>query len=117
MQDRAHVSVGPIDLHYQDAERVIGCYLLDTPDGPALFDCGPTSCLDRLRAGVRERGLQRISGVSHRSDAWMPGVSGIREHWQQARTDYRMRGLRRYWEQRRASQASQANPWVSQLMN
>jgi glyoxylase-like metal-dependent hydrolase (beta-lactamase superfamily II) len=64
VQDRAHVSVGPIDLHYQDAERVIGCYLLETPDGPALFDCGPTSCLERLRAGVRERGLE-LGGVRH----------------------------------------------------
>ena len=64
MQDRAHVSVGPIDLHYQGAERVIGCYLLETPDGPALFDCGPTSCLERLRAGLRERGIE-LTDVRH----------------------------------------------------
>ena len=64
MQDRAHVTVGPIDLHYQGAERVIGCYLLETPDGPALFDCGPTSCLERLRAGLVERGLE-LANVRH----------------------------------------------------
>ena len=64
MQDRAHVTVGPIDLHYQGAERVIGCYLLETLDGPALFDCGPTSCLERLRAGLRERGLE-LTDVRH----------------------------------------------------
>lgn len=64
MQDRAYVSVGPIDLHYQGAERVIGCYLIDTQHGPALFDCGPASCLERLRAGVRERGLD-LGDVRH----------------------------------------------------
>jgi glyoxylase-like metal-dependent hydrolase (beta-lactamase superfamily II) len=64
VQDRAHVTVGPIDLHYQGAERVVGCYLLETPDGAALFDCGPTSCLERLRAGLRERGLE-LADVRH----------------------------------------------------
>jgi glyoxylase-like metal-dependent hydrolase (beta-lactamase superfamily II) len=58
VQDRAHVSVSPIDLHYQGAERVIGCYLIDTADGPALFDCGPTSTIDRLRAGLSERDVE-----------------------------------------------------------
>jgi glyoxylase-like metal-dependent hydrolase (beta-lactamase superfamily II) len=48
----------PIDLLHQGAERVIGSYLLDTPEGPALFDCGPSSCLDRLKDGLRERGLE-----------------------------------------------------------
>jgi glyoxylase-like metal-dependent hydrolase (beta-lactamase superfamily II) len=52
------VRPGPIDLLHQGAERVIGSYLLDTTDGPALFDCGPSSCLDRLKNGLRERGLE-----------------------------------------------------------
>jgi glyoxylase-like metal-dependent hydrolase (beta-lactamase superfamily II) len=56
--------VGPIDLHYQGAERVIGCYLIETAEGAALFDCGPTSCLERLRAGVRERGVE-LADVRH----------------------------------------------------
>ena len=47
----------PIDLLHQGAERVIGSYLLDTPEGPALFDCGPSSCLDSLKEGLSERGL------------------------------------------------------------
>ena len=47
----------PIDLHHQGAERVIGSYLLDTAEGPALFDCGPSSCLDRLKQGLDERGV------------------------------------------------------------
>jgi glyoxylase-like metal-dependent hydrolase (beta-lactamase superfamily II) len=49
-------ALDPIDLHHQ-AERVVGVYLLETPDGPALFDCGPTTCREALLAGLRERGL------------------------------------------------------------
>ena len=51
------MSVGPIDLHHQGAERVIGAYLLETDEGPALFDCGPTSCVQALKSGLRERDL------------------------------------------------------------
>jgi glyoxylase-like metal-dependent hydrolase (beta-lactamase superfamily II) len=52
------VGPDPIDLHHQSAERVIGSYLLDIEEGPALFDCGPSSCVDRLEAGLRARGLE-----------------------------------------------------------
>jgi glyoxylase-like metal-dependent hydrolase (beta-lactamase superfamily II) len=45
-----------IDLHHQ-TERVVGCYLLDTDDGPALHDCGPTTCLPALKAALGDRGL------------------------------------------------------------
>ena len=48
----------PLDLHHQGAERVIGSYVLETKDGPALFDCGPSSCRDALVAGLRARGLE-----------------------------------------------------------
>jgi glyoxylase-like metal-dependent hydrolase (beta-lactamase superfamily II) len=48
----------PLDLHHQSAERVIGVYLLETDDGPALFDCGPTTCIERLEEAVRERGIE-----------------------------------------------------------
>jgi glyoxylase-like metal-dependent hydrolase (beta-lactamase superfamily II) len=47
----------PFDLLHLGHERVIGCYLLDTEDGPALFDCGPASCVDTLKARLGERGL------------------------------------------------------------
>jgi glyoxylase-like metal-dependent hydrolase (beta-lactamase superfamily II) len=52
------LSAGPIDLRHQGADRVIGSYVVETEDGPALFDCGPTSCLDTLEAGLQERGLE-----------------------------------------------------------
>jgi glyoxylase-like metal-dependent hydrolase (beta-lactamase superfamily II) len=48
---------GPLDLRHQGAERVIGAYLVDTADGPALVDCGPTSCVPELGARLAERGL------------------------------------------------------------
>jgi glyoxylase-like metal-dependent hydrolase (beta-lactamase superfamily II) len=48
----------PIDLHHRGVERVIGCYLLETTEGPALFDCGPTTGIPRLKEGLAERGLE-----------------------------------------------------------
>ncbi|MBA2476809.1 MAG: MBL fold metallo-hydrolase [Actinobacteria bacterium] len=48
--------VAPLDLLH-GAERVIGVYLLETDEGPALFDCGPTSCLPTLEQRLEERGL------------------------------------------------------------
>jgi glyoxylase-like metal-dependent hydrolase (beta-lactamase superfamily II) len=46
-----------IDLRFLDEEKEIGVYLIDTPEGPALFDCGPASTLEHLRAGLAEHGL------------------------------------------------------------
>jgi glyoxylase-like metal-dependent hydrolase (beta-lactamase superfamily II) len=51
-------ALGPIDLHHRGVERVIGCYLVETRDGAALFDCGPTTCVGRLKEGLAERGLE-----------------------------------------------------------
>jgi len=47
-----------LDLRHLGHERVIGCYLLQTEDGPALQDCGPTTCVPELKAGLAERGLE-----------------------------------------------------------
>jgi glyoxylase-like metal-dependent hydrolase (beta-lactamase superfamily II) len=51
------VSHQPIDLNHQ-SERVVGVYLVETDDGLALFDCGPSSCIPALKAGLAERGLE-----------------------------------------------------------
>jgi glyoxylase-like metal-dependent hydrolase (beta-lactamase superfamily II) len=51
------MAVEPIDLLHHATERVIGVYLLQTADGPALFDCGPSVCLPNLESGLAERGL------------------------------------------------------------
>src|SRR5919198_6523919 len=50
-------ALAPIDLRFGGRERVIGVYLLETGDGPALFDCGPSTCVERLKDGLAERGL------------------------------------------------------------
>jgi glyoxylase-like metal-dependent hydrolase (beta-lactamase superfamily II) len=57
-------TLGPIDLYHLGAERVIGCYLLQTDDGPALFDCGPTSAIANLKAGLSHHGLE-LTDVRH----------------------------------------------------
>lgn len=54
----------PIDLHHQGRPHTIGSYVLDTADGPALFDCGPASTVDALKAGLAERGLE-LRDVRH----------------------------------------------------
>jgi glyoxylase-like metal-dependent hydrolase (beta-lactamase superfamily II) len=54
----------PLDLHHQGAERVIGAYLVETDDGLAVFDCGPSSCVEELKARLREHGLE-LEGVRH----------------------------------------------------
>jgi glyoxylase-like metal-dependent hydrolase (beta-lactamase superfamily II) len=54
----------PLDLLHQGDERVIGVYLLQTEDGLALFDCGPTSCVFQLKTRLAEQGLT-LSDVRH----------------------------------------------------
>ena len=53
----------PIDLHHQ-APGIVASYLLETEDGPALFDCGPTTTIPHLKAGLAERGLD-LTDVRH----------------------------------------------------
>ncbi len=55
---------GPIDLHHLGNERAIGVYLLETGDGPALFDCGPAATLPALKTGLAQRGLE-LQDVRH----------------------------------------------------
>ena len=47
----------PLDLHHLGDERVIGVYLLETEDGLALQDCGPSTCIPELKERLAERGL------------------------------------------------------------
>lgn len=54
----------PLDLLHGGEPRTIGVYLVETPEGLALFDCGPSSCLPALRAGLAERGLE-LGDVRH----------------------------------------------------
>ena len=54
----------PIDLRHQGHERTVASYLLETNDGPALFDCGPSSTIAALKEGLAARGLQ-LADVRH----------------------------------------------------
>jgi glyoxylase-like metal-dependent hydrolase (beta-lactamase superfamily II) len=58
------VKLEPIDLHHQATEHVVGVYALETNDGPALFDCGPTACIDRLKEGLAARGIA-LTDIRH----------------------------------------------------
>jgi len=53
-----------IDLHHQGRERSVGCYVLDTEGGPALFDCGPASTIAALKSGLDQHGLA-LTDVRH----------------------------------------------------
>ena len=54
----------PLDLLHQSSERVIGVYLLETNDGLALHDCGPTTCVPVLKQRLAARGLA-LTDVRH----------------------------------------------------
>jgi glyoxylase-like metal-dependent hydrolase (beta-lactamase superfamily II) len=54
----------PIDLLHLGCPRSIGCYVLETDDGPALFDCGPSTTVVALKAGLETEGL-RLLDIRH----------------------------------------------------
>jgi glyoxylase-like metal-dependent hydrolase (beta-lactamase superfamily II) len=62
-QNQAVAVHDPIDLHHQ-SERVIGVYVVETNDGPALFDCGPSTRVGALKSGLAEHGLE-LTDVRH----------------------------------------------------
>src|SRR6266567_1430309 len=53
-----------IDLLFGGHQQAVGVYLLDTPDGPALFDCGPASTLPALENGLAREGL-KLTDLRH----------------------------------------------------
>jgi len=42
---------------------------------------------------TRQHGLLRLSGLAHNSKHWLPGLPGIRAHWQKAHEEYEARQL------------------------
>ena len=54
----------PLDLLHLGRARAIGCYLVETRDGPALFDCGPATCVGTLKERLREHRLE-LTDVRH----------------------------------------------------
>jgi glyoxylase-like metal-dependent hydrolase (beta-lactamase superfamily II) len=51
------MTLEPIDLLHQGRARTIASYVVDTDDGPALFDCGPATTVAALKAGLDRHGL------------------------------------------------------------
>ena len=58
------MTLEPIDLHHQGADRIIASYVLDTDDGLALFDCGPSTTIPALEAGLADQGLT-LNEIKH----------------------------------------------------
>jgi len=58
------MSLEPIDLLHGGNERTIAAYVVDTGAGPALFDCGPTSTIDALKAALADHCLA-LTDVRH----------------------------------------------------
>jgi glyoxylase-like metal-dependent hydrolase (beta-lactamase superfamily II) len=54
----------PLDLLHLGNPRTIGAYLVETEDGPALHDCGPSSCIEHLEAALAQQGLV-LSDLRH----------------------------------------------------
>jgi glyoxylase-like metal-dependent hydrolase (beta-lactamase superfamily II) len=54
----------PLDLRFLGTPRVIGVYLLETRDGPALFDCGPASTVPALEERLRDHAVS-LADVRH----------------------------------------------------
>ncbi len=51
------MTLAPIDLLHQGIDRIVGVYVVETDDGLGLFDCGPSSTIGALEAGLAQRGL------------------------------------------------------------
>ncbi len=53
-----------IDLRHLGNDRVVGVYLLETDDGLALHDCGPSTTAATLRRQLEQRGVA-LTDVRH----------------------------------------------------
>ena len=53
-----------VDVHFGGSPEQIGVYVVETGDGLALFDCGPSSTLPGLEAGLAEHGLA-VTDIRH----------------------------------------------------
>ena len=54
----------PIDLEFLGLPHAIGAYVVETTDGPALYDCGAATTLARLKQGLAEQGLE-LTDIRH----------------------------------------------------
>jgi len=83
----------PVDLRYRGFPRAIGVYVVETTDGAALLDCGPSTTLPRLRAGLRERGMVLKAGRAENSG--LHGIVRLADGTYQGAADSRREGVAR----------------------
>jgi glyoxylase-like metal-dependent hydrolase (beta-lactamase superfamily II) len=57
-------TLAPIDLLHQGLDRIVGVYVVESDDGLALFDCGPSSTIPALKQGLVDRGLE-LQDIRH----------------------------------------------------
>lgn len=50
--------VGMVDVQFRDHAKLIATWVMPTSDGLALLECGPTTTLPNLLAGLRELGCE-----------------------------------------------------------
>lgn len=60
----ARLRIGPLDLRHQGREGAVGCYVLETREGLALVDCGPSSCFDDLTSNLAAHGIA-LTDIEH----------------------------------------------------
>ncbi len=53
-----------LDLHFQDLEGTIASFLVETSEGPVLFETGPHSTFPHLEEGLKQHGY-RVRDVKH----------------------------------------------------
>mgnify|MGYP001203521554 CR=1 FL=1 len=53
-----------IDLKFQGLDHVIGCFIVDTTEGPVLIETGPFSTYDNLKKGLESLGLN-VKDIKH----------------------------------------------------
>jgi glyoxylase-like metal-dependent hydrolase (beta-lactamase superfamily II) len=53
-----------VDVHFGGSPEQIGVYVVETDDGLALFDCGPSSTLPALESGLAAQGLA-LTDIRH----------------------------------------------------
>ena len=58
------MTLEPIDLMHMGLDRIIAVYVVETEDGLALFDCGPASTIEALKAGLAASGLE-LRDINH----------------------------------------------------
>lgn len=56
--------VTTIDLHFKGLREHVGAFLVRSPEGPILVECGPALCLPALEKGLQSHG-HSLSDIKH----------------------------------------------------